>query len=138
MAFVKSGVELAFETMVSAGIVEDSAYYESLHELPLIANTIARKKLFEMNRVISDTAEYGCYLFDHACKPLLIDFMKSLDTNVVGKPFSKSNAVDNLELIAVNDAIRNHPIESIGKELRAAMTALKTIHTEVAVDDSVL
>ncbi len=138
VAFVKSGVELAFETMVSAGIVEDSAYYESLHELPLIANTIARKKLFEMNRVISDTAEYGCYLFDHACKPLLKDFMKSLDTNVVGKPFSKSNAVDNLELIAVNDAIRNHPIESIGKELRAAMTAMKTIQTDVAVDDSVL
>ena len=24
--------------------------------------------------VISDTAEYGCYLFDHACRPLLADF----------------------------------------------------------------
>ena len=83
VAFVKAGVELAFETMVSAGIIEDSAYYESLHELPLIANTIARKKLFEMNRVISDTAEYGCYLFDHACNPLLVDFMKSVDTNII-------------------------------------------------------
>jgi ketol-acid reductoisomerase len=40
-----------------------------------------------MNRIISDTAEYGCYLFDHACKPLLIDFMKTVDTNVIGKPF---------------------------------------------------
>ena len=131
VAFVKSGVELAFETMVSAGIIEDSAYYESLHELPLIANTIARKKLFEMNRVISDTAEYGCYLFDHACKPLLVDFMKTVSTDVIGKPFSESNAVDNLELIAVNDAIRNHPIEAIGKTLRTAMTAMKIIKTEV-------
>lgn len=138
VAFVKSGVELAFETMVSAGIIEDSAYYESLHELPLIANTIARKKLYEMNRVISDTAEYGCYLFDHACKPLLKDFMKSLDANVVGKSFSKTNAVDNLELIAVNDAIRNHPIETVGKRLRTAMKAMKTIKTDVAVEDSVL
>ncbi|MFZ3273417.1 MAG: ketol-acid reductoisomerase, partial [Lutibacter sp.] len=75
VAFVKSGVELAFETMTESGIKEESAYYESLHETPLIANTIARKKLFEMNRIISDTAEYGCYLFDHACKPLLADFM---------------------------------------------------------------
>ena len=130
VAFVKSGVELAFETMVSAGIVEDSAYYESLHELPLIANTIARKKLFEMNRVISDTAEYGCYLFDHACKPLLEDFMKSVDTSLIGKSFSKSNAIDNKELIKVNDAIRNHPIESVGKRLRAAMTAMKVIEHE--------
>jgi len=129
VAFVKSGVELAFETMVSAGIIEDSAYYESLHELPLIANTIARKKLFEMNRVISDTAEYGCYLFDHACKPLLEDFMKTVDTSVIGKPFSTTNGVDNVELIAVNDAIRNHPIEAVGQRLRAAMTAMKTIKT---------
>ncbi|WP_452600411.1 ketol-acid reductoisomerase [Pontimicrobium sp. MEBiC01747] len=138
VAFVKSGVELAFETMVSAGIIEDSAYYESLHELPLIANTIARKKLFEMNRVISDTAEYGCYLFDHACKPLLEDFMKTVTTEVIGKPYSTSNAVDNLELIAVNDAIRNHPIETIGKTLRAAMTAMKTIKTEEKTNTPVL
>ncbi|WP_047550860.1 ketol-acid reductoisomerase [Psychroserpens sp. Hel_I_66] len=137
VAFVKSGVELAFETMVSAGIIEDSAYYESLHELPLIANTIARKKLYEMNRVISDTAEYGCYLFDHACKPLLTDFMKTVDTNSIGTSFSSENGVDNIELIAVNDAIRNHPIEVVGKRLRAAMTAMKVIKTE-DVKDTVL
>jgi ketol-acid reductoisomerase len=78
IAMVKAGVELAFETMTETGIIEESAYYESLHELPLIANTVARKKLYEMNRIISDTAEYGCYLFDHACKPLLTEFMKQL------------------------------------------------------------
>ncbi|WP_411766629.1 ketol-acid reductoisomerase [Winogradskyella sp. A3E31] len=138
VAFVKSGVELAFETMVSAGVIEDSAYYESLHELPLIANTIARKKLFEMNRVISDTAEYGCYLFDHACKPLLEDFMKTVDTSIIGKPYSDSNAVDNVDLIAVNDSIRNHPIEAVGKRLRGAMTAMKKIETAKTVEDSVL
>src|SRR5690606_8866926 len=58
VAMVKAGVELAFETMTSAGMKAESAYYESLHETPLIANTIARKKLYEMNVVISDTAEY--------------------------------------------------------------------------------
>ena len=130
VAFVRAGVELAFETMVASGIVDESAYYESLHELPLIANTVARKKLFEMNRIISDTAEYGCYLFDHACKPLLTDFMKKVNTNVIGKPFSISNAVDNLELIKVNEIIRQHPVESIGKTLRSAMTAMKVIKTE--------
>lgn len=139
VAFVKSGVELAFETMVSAGIIEDSAYYESLHELPLIANTIARKKLFEMNRVISDTAEYGCYLFDHACKPLLKEFMTSVDTSLIGSTYAQSNAVDNVELIRVNEAIRNHPIEAVGKRLRASMSAMKVIKTEdVKTPQSVL
>ncbi|AWK05987.1 ketol-acid reductoisomerase [Flavobacterium crocinum] len=127
IAMVKAGVELAFETMTEAGIIEESAYYESLHELPLIANTIARKKLFEMNRVISDTAEYGCYLFDHACKPLLTEFMKKVDTNIIGKPFSTSNAVDNAVLIAVNREIRQHPIEEVGAWLRESMTAMKKI-----------
>ncbi|MCX2680835.1 ketol-acid reductoisomerase [Galbibacter sp. EGI 63066] len=127
VAFVKSGVELAFETMTEAGIIEESTYYESLHETPLIANTIARKKLFEMNRVISDTAEYGCYLFDHACKPLLANFMKTIDTNVIGKPFAANNSVDNKELIAVNAEIRNHPVEEVGAWLRSSMTAMKKI-----------
>ena len=129
IAFVKSGVELAFETMTEAGIIEESAYYESLHEVPLIANTIARKKLFEMNRVISDTAEYGCYLFNHACKPLLADFMTKIDTDVIGKSYAagKGNGVDNKQLISVNEIIRYHPVELIGEELREEMTAMKSI-----------
>lgn len=129
VAMVRAGVELAFEAMTASGIIAESAYYESLHETPLIANTIARKKLFEMNRVISDTAEYGCYLFDHACKPLLKDFMKKIDTDVIGKSYGegKGNGVDNAKLIAVNKALRNHPVEIVGGRLRASMTAMKRI-----------
>jgi ketol-acid reductoisomerase len=138
VAFVKAGVELAFETMVKSGIILASAYYESLHELPLIANIVARKKLFEMNRIISDTAEYGCYLFDHAAKPLLTDFMKSVNTDVIGKAYSATNEVDNLELIKVNKVIRNHPIEKVGAELREAMTAMKVIKTNVSQEEPVL
>jgi len=128
VAFVRAGVELAFDTMVAAGIKEESAYYESLHETPLIANTIARKKLFEMNRVISDTAEYGCYLFDHAAKPLLKDFMKSISTDVIGTAYAPAEiGVDNKKLIDVNEIIRYHPIEMVGYELRASMTAMQKI-----------
>ena len=129
VAFVRAGVELAFDTMVASGIKEESAYYESLHETPLIANTIARKKLFEMNRVISDTAEYGCYLFDHAAKPMLVDFMKDIDIDVIGTSYAadQDNGVDNQKLIQINDIIRYHPVELIGYELRASMTAMKKI-----------
>ena len=128
VAMVKAGVELAFETMTESGIKDESAYYESLHETPLIANTIARKKLYEMNATISDTAEYGCYLFDHACKPLLADFMANINIDVIGESYMEGeNKVDNRELIEVNDAIRFHPVEIIGDELRAAMTAMKPL-----------
>ena len=130
VAFVKAGVELAFDTMVASGIVNASAYYESLHELPLIANTIARKKLYEMNRIISDTAEYGCYLFDHAAKPLLSEFMKNIEAADIGQPYP-SSTINNMNLIKVNEAIESHEIEAIGKTLRGAMKAMKSVNTAV-------
>jgi len=129
VAFVKAGVELAFDTMVSTGIGEESAYYESLHELPLIANLVARKKLYEMNVVISDTAEYGCYLFNHKAVPLLTSFMEKLDTDVIGKGLATgNNGVDNIALIKANDAIRSTGVERIGKKLRGHMGAMKPIY----------
>lgn len=129
VAMVRAGVELAFEAMTDSGIIAESAYYESLHETPLIANTIARKKLFEMNRVISDTAEYGCYLFDHACKPLLKNFMQKIDVDVIGTTFGKDrdHSVSNQKLVAINAVIRQHPVEVVGARLRASMTAMKPI-----------
>ncbi len=128
VAMVKAGVELAFDTMVAAGIKEESAYYESLHEVPLIANLIGRKKLYEMNVVISDTAEYGCYLFNHAAFPLLQDFMKDIDSDVIGQGLElKDTGVSNIELIEANETIRYTGVEIIGEELRSYMGAMKPI-----------
>ncbi len=128
VAMVKAGVELAFEAMVAAGIIEESAYYESLHETPLIANCIARNKLYEMNVVISDTAEYGNYLFVHAAVPLLSEFASQLTLEDLGEGLaSSSNQVDNVRLIEANEAIRSHGVEVIGKELRGYMTDMKRI-----------
>ena len=129
VAMVKAGCELAFETMVDAGIMPESAYYESLHEVPLIANLIARKKLYEMNRVISDTAEYGCALFANTAAPLLEkDFMPKVALDVIGKGLNiKDCKVNNAELVAVNAEIRNHPIEIVGRRLREYMTGMKPV-----------
>ena len=82
-----------------------------------------------MNATISDTAEYGCYLFDHACKPLLADFMKNIDSDVIGTAYGagNNNGVDNQQLIAINEELRYHPVEIIGSELRESMTAMTKI-----------
>lgn len=131
IACIKSGVELAFDVMVEAGILPESAYYESLHETPLISNTIARKRLYEMNVVISDTAEYGNYLFANAAIPLFREHvMPGLSLELIGKGLDiVDNKVDNVALAKANDAMRNHPVEKIGKELRGYMTDMKQIQT---------
>jgi ketol-acid reductoisomerase len=129
VAMIKAGVELAFDVMVEAGILPESAYYESLHETPLISNTIARKRLYEMNVVISDTAEYGNYLFANAAVPLLKEhIMPSITPELLGSGLSdRSNAVDNKRLVDINKAIRSHGVETIGEELRGYMTDMKAI-----------
>ena len=59
-----------------------------------------------MNVVISDTAEYGNYLFSHAAVPLLSDFVSQLSLADLGEGLGNaSNQVDNQRLIEVNEAI---------------------------------
>ena len=60
--------------------------------------------------------------------PLLADFMKSIDTDVIGRGLDlQDGAVDNLDLIDVNEAIRYTDVEAIGAELRAFMGAMKQL-----------
>ncbi|MFW8591207.1 ketol-acid reductoisomerase [Glaciecola sp. 2405UD65-10] len=129
VAMIKTGVEVAFDVMVEAGILPESAYYESLHETPLISNTISRKRLYEMNVVISDTAEYGNYLFANAAIPLLQEkLMPKITLEHIGGGLSNTgNGVDNSRLVAINKTIRNHGVEAIGEELRGYMTDMKAI-----------
>lgn len=128
-SIIKSGVELAFEIMRETGIKAESAYYESLHELPLIANLIGRQKLYEMNRVISDTAEFGCHLFTQSAVPLLQDYINKCDNRFIGgslDPREQKN-IDTKRLHAIRECIDAHPIEKIGRSLRQHMTAMKKV-----------
>ena len=80
-----------------------------------------------MNSIISDTAEYGCYLFNNEAIKLLSTFFKKIDTSVIGTNTisNNSNSIDNKKLIEINDLIRFHSIEIVGDELRQHMTSMK-------------
>ncbi|VAX76907.1 ketol-acid reductoisomerase [Buchnera aphidicola] len=120
VAMLKAGVELSFETMIETGITPESAYYESLHELPLITNTISRKRLYEMNLVISDTAEYGSYLFSERALPILNKFLTSINCEDLGESISEKN-ISNSKLLEINTLTYQHKIERIGEKLRLYM-----------------
>jgi ketol-acid reductoisomerase len=82
-----------------------------------------------MNVVISDTAEYGNYLFANAAIPLLAEkLMPSIGTDLIGKAYTTaSNSVDNKKLVDINKTIREHGVETIGAKLRGYMTDMKAI-----------
>ena len=83
-----------------------------------------------MNVVISDTAEYGNYLFSNVATPILREkIIPTLQRGDLGEP-TPATEIDNVTLREVNDAIRNHPIEYIGQELRGYMTDMKRIASQ--------
>ncbi|MCK5070050.1 MAG: ketol-acid reductoisomerase, partial [Desulfocapsa sp.] len=60
--------------------------------------------------------------------PLLADFMKTVNTDVIGKTIEpKDNGVNNVELIETNESIRYTGVEAVGEELRSYMSAMKQI-----------
>ena len=65
-------------------------------------------------------------LFSYACVPLLKPFMAELQPGDLGKAIPEG-AVDNGQLRDVNEAIRSHAIEQVGKKLRGYMTDMKRI-----------
>ena len=130
-ALIKAG----FETLVEAGYQPESAYFEVLHELKLIVDLIYRGGLAYMRYSISDTAEWG----DYVSGPRVINdesskAMKQILTEIQDGTFAKRFLADQnsgrKEFMAFREAEAKHPIEIIGKNLRAAMPFLDPVTVE--------
>ena len=60
---------------------------------------------------------------------LKADFMKKITAEDIGGGLKNPDtAVDNATLVEINEKIRNHPIEVVGRKLRAYMTDMKRIN----------
>ena len=127
---VTSLVKAAFETMVEAGYQPESAYFECLHELKLIVDMLYQGGMGYMRYSVSDTAEYG----DYSRGPIVIDEhvkdnMRKVLAQIQDGSFAREWIAENDEGRPRFDRLRRdnaeHPIESIGKELRGMMSFLK-------------
>jgi len=134
---VSSLIKAGFETLVEAGYQPESAYFECLHELKLIVDLIYRGGLAYMRYSISDTAEWG----DYVSGPRVINeesrkAMKAILTEIQNGAFAKRFLADQnsgrKEFQAFRDAEAVHPVEIVGKKLRAAMPFLDPITVEEA------
>ena len=66
-------------------------------------------------------------MFDHACKPLLKDFVNELPSNTIGNVYDVYEDSTDSDLNEINSIISSHPIEKIGKTLRNSMKEMKKI-----------
>ncbi len=127
---VSSLVKAAFETLVEAGYQPEVAYFECLHELKLIVDLMYEGGLSYMRYSISDTAEYG----DYTRGPRIIDgrvreTMKQVLAEIQSGQFAREWVLENQAgrpvFLALRERDARHPIEEVGRRLRAMMPWLK-------------
>ena len=123
-------IKAAFETLVEAGYQPESAYFECMHELKLIVDLLYQGGMEYMRYSVSDTAEYG----DYSRGPVVVDEhvkenMKKVLAAVQDGSFAREWIAENDEGRPRFNRLRRenaeHPIESVGKELRGMMSFLK-------------
>ena len=130
-------ITAGFETLVDAGYAPEMAYFECMHEMKLIVDLLYEGGLARMRHSISNTAEYGDLtrgprvinaatrtemkrlLADIQCGRFADEWMAECEA---GKP-----AFNRLEA----EGLR-HPIEVVGKKLRAMMPWLDKEKTREA------
>ena len=123
-------VQAGFETLVEAGYQPEIAYYEVLHELKLIVDLFYEGGITRMLEFISETAQYG----DFVSGPRVIDAsvkarMKDVLTDIQNGTFTRNweaeydAGLPNYKKFQQADM--EHPIEKVGKELRAKMVWLQ-------------
>ena len=127
---VSALVKAAFETLVEAGYQPEIAYFECMHELKLIVDLMYEGGLAYMRYSVSDTAEYG----DYTRGPRVIDdhvrqTMKQVLAEIQSGQFAREWVLENQAgrpvFLALRERDARHPIEEVGRRLRAMMPWLK-------------
>jgi ketol-acid reductoisomerase len=125
VALVKAG----FEVLTEAGYQPELAYFEVLHELKLIVDLLYRGGIEYMNYSVSDTAEWGGYeaqspIVTPATKAAMKQLLANIQDGSFAAKFINENETGRHGFAKYRDAERNHPIEKVGSQLRAAMPFL--------------
>ncbi len=125
-ALIKSG----FETLVNAGYQPELAYFECLHEVKLIVDLVVEGGLATMRDSISNTAEYGDYtrgprIITDETRAEMRKILSEIQSGQFAREFVLENQAGKPGFTAMRRQEAEHPIEAVGKDLRAMFSWLK-------------
>ncbi len=125
-ALIKAG----YETLIEAGYAPEMAYFECLHELKLIVDLIYEGGIVGMRQRVSDTAEYGDYtrgprIITDRTRKEMKKILKEIQSGKFAREWMKENKNGRPNFNKYREDAENHPVEKVGKELRAMMTWMK-------------
>ncbi|AOY80467.1 ketol-acid reductoisomerase [Moorena producens JHB] len=123
---IKSG----FETLVAAGYQPELAYFECLHEVKLIVDLVVEGGLANMRDSISNTAEYGDYtrgprIVTDETRAEMRKILKEIQSGQFAREFVLENQGGKPVFTAMRRQNKEHPVEEVGKDLRAMFSWLK-------------
>ncbi|MBD2301454.1 ketol-acid reductoisomerase [Nostoc sp. FACHB-87] len=127
-ALIKAG----FETLVEAGYQPELAYFECLHEVKLIVDLVVEGGLATMRDSISNTAEYGDYtrgprVVNEQTKAEMRKILREIQSGQFAREFVLENQSGKPGFTAMRRQEAEHPIEVVGKDLRAMFSWLKKV-----------
>ena len=123
-------VKTAFETLVAAGYQPEIAYFECMHELKLLVDMMHEGGMAYMRYSISDTAEYGDYtrgpkVIDDHVRQSMRQVLGNIQSGAFAREWVLENQASRPSFLALRKQNADHPIETVGKELRSMMPWLK-------------
>jgi len=123
-------IRAAYDTLVEAGYTPEMAYFECLHQVKLLADLIYERGIAGMNQAISNTAEYGEYvsgprIVNDAVKAEMKRVLADIQSGKFAREWMAENAAGKPNLKAMRAKAAAHPIEEVGRRLRAMMPWLR-------------
>ena len=119
-------VQAGFETLVDAGYQPEVAYFECLHELKLIVDLMYEEGIAGMRYSVSDTAEYGDLtrgprIINDAVRAEMKAILEEIQTGKFADEWVAESRAGRPNFLRLEAAGHDHPVEKVGKELRAMM-----------------
>jgi ketol-acid reductoisomerase len=120
-------IKASFETLVEAGYQPEVAYFECMHEMKLIVDLFYQGGLAYMRYSVSDTAEFGDYtrgprVVSAETKAEMRKILTEIQTGQFAREWVLENQANRPAFLAMRKREAEHPIEQVGKRLRAMMS----------------
>jgi ketol-acid reductoisomerase len=123
-------IKAGFETLVAAGYAPEIAYFECLHEMKLIVDLIYEGGLGLMRYSVSNTAKFGDFtrgsrIITEATRAEMRRILAEIQSGAFAKEWILENEAGRPVFNARYRQEADHPIEEVGRQLRAMMPWLQ-------------
>jgi len=119
-------IRAGFETLVEAGYAPEMAYFECVHEVKLIVDFIYEGGISNMRYTISNTAEYGDMtrgkrVIGKEARAAMKQILADIQSGKFANEWINEYRAGLPHLRELRKEAEKHPIEEVGRKLRAFM-----------------